>query len=128
MVGLIRDGRGAWLINQRPAGKDMAGFWEFPGGKRMAGEEPLAALRRELAEELGVEVVAAEPLLELVHDYPGKRVLLDVWLVLERAGTPEAREGQRLRWVSSQQLADAGLLPADRPIVDALLALERRSA
>jgi 8-oxo-dGTP diphosphatase len=122
MVGLIEDGHGRWLINQRPAGKEMAGAWEFPGGKVGSGEEPLVALHRELHEELGIEVTAAEPLLTLEHDYPEKRVKLDVWRVLAYDGTPEPRERQVLRWVATAELAEAGLLPADRPIVDALLA------
>jgi 8-oxo-dGTP diphosphatase len=98
----------------------MAGSWEFPGGKRNAGESRWAALRRELAEELGIDVEAAEPLIDLVHDYGDRRIRLDVWVVRGYAGQPEAREGQPLRWVALADLANAGLLEADRPIVEAL--------
>jgi 8-oxo-dGTP diphosphatase len=122
LVGLISDADGRWLINSRPPGTDMEGFWEFPGGKSVAGEERFSALRRELNEELGIEVLQAEPLIELVHDYPHKRVRLDAWRVLSYRGAIGAREGQLLRWVAAEQLTDAGLLPADRPIVAALLA------
>jgi 8-oxo-dGTP diphosphatase len=122
-VGLIVDGRGRWLVNRRRPGTHMAGFWEFPGGKRTEGETRLAALRRELHEELGVDVLEAEPLLELVHNYPEKRVVLDVWRVLRYAGEPYSREGQELQWVSAAGLASLGILPADGPIVEALLAL-----
>lgn len=120
LVGLIGDDHGRWLVNQRRPGADLAGFWEFPGGKRQAGETPLAALRRELSEELGIAVLSAEPWLSLVHDYPDKRVHLDVWRVLGFSGTITAREAQRLDWVPVDRLAELPLLPADLPIVAAL--------
>ena len=121
LVGLIGDARGRWLVNQRRPGTDLAGFWEFPGGKRHADETPFAALRRELDEELGIDVLAAEPWLELVHDYPDKTVLLDVWRVLDYRGEVSAREGQALDWVAAARLAALPLLPADLPIVAALI-------
>ena len=120
LVGLIVDREGRWLVNGRRAGTHMAGFWEFPGGKRRPGEEPLAALSRELDEELGIEVLEAAPLLELVHDYPDQRVRLDVWRVLRYRGEVAAREGQALRWVSLSDFADLALLEADWPIVERL--------
>jgi len=120
LVGLIGDERGRWLVNRRRPGTDLAGFWEFPGGKRQAGETSFAALHRELDEELGIDVVAAEPWLELTHDYPDKRVLLDVWRVLDYRGDVSAREGQALDWVAAARLASLPLLPADLPIVAAL--------
>ena len=121
LVGLIGDAQGRWLVNQRRQGTDLAGFWEFPGGKLQAGETPFAALCRELDEELGIEVLAAEPWLELVHDYPDKKVLLDVWRVLDYRGEVGAREGQALDWVAAARLTALPLLPADLPIVAALL-------
>jgi 8-oxo-dGTP diphosphatase len=122
MVGIVADAEGRVLINQRRIGTHMAGHWEFPGGKRGPGESRLAALSRELAEELGIRVIEAEPLTELVHDYPDRRVLLDVWRVLSFEGEPQPLEAQPLRWVATEALEDAGLLPADRPIVDVLRA------
>jgi 8-oxo-dGTP diphosphatase len=101
----------------------MAGFWEFPGGKRQPREAPLAALKRELDEELGIDVLEAEPLLELVHDYPDKRVLLDVWRVLRYDGEVAAREGQVLRWVTASECGELPLLDADWPIVARLESL-----
>jgi 8-oxo-dGTP diphosphatase len=101
----------------------MAGFWEFPGGKRAASEERYDALRRELREELGIEVLAAEPFSELVHDYPDKRVRLDVWRIVRYRGEPQSREGQELSWLDPTQLACVGMLPADAPIVAALVDL-----
>jgi 8-oxo-dGTP diphosphatase len=120
LVGLIGDERGRWLVNQRRPGTPLAGFWEFPGGKRQPGETPLEALRRELGEELGIEVLAAEPWLELLHDYPDRCVRLDVWRVLEYGGAVTAREAQLLDWVPVDRLAGLPLLPADLPIVAAL--------
>nr|MBO2515090.1 NUDIX hydrolase [Gammaproteobacteria bacterium] len=122
LVGIIEDAEGRVLVNQRRSGTPMAGFWEYPGGKRAPGEGPFDALRRELAEELGIEVHGASPWMELVHDYPGQRVRLDVWLVERWSGEPQGLEGQPLRWVPVDELADIGLLPADRPILDALVA------
>jgi 8-oxo-dGTP diphosphatase len=126
VVGLLEDARGHVLIGQRRAGTHMAGRWEFPGGKQHDGEAPLAALRRELREELAVEVEAAEPFIVLEHSYPDRHVRLDTWLVTAYAGDPHGHEGQNLRWVAPEGLAKAGLLEADEPIVTALLA--RRGA
>lgn len=125
VVGLIDDGAGRWLVNCRPPGTPLAGFWEFPGGKRQVGESRLAALKRELEEELGIEVLAAEPVLELEHEYPDKRVRLDIWRVREYRGVVTAREGQPLRWVSEHELRLLRLLEADWPIVEQLSVLAR---
>jgi len=117
VVGLIGDSSGRWLVNRRPLGDPLAGSWEFPGGKIQPGEAPLAALKRELDEELGIEVLEAQPVLVLEHDYPDKRVRLDVWHVLTFRGRATPREGQELRWVTAAQCRDLPLLPADGPIV-----------
>jgi 8-oxo-dGTP diphosphatase len=105
----------------------MAGAWEFPGGKKRPNETRLAALERELAEELGIAVVSAEPFMEISHAYPDRRVWLDVWVVGNYRGEPAPREGQGLRWATVEELANTGLLPADRPIVEALQALAEPS-
>jgi 8-oxo-dGTP diphosphatase len=123
VVGLIGDAAGRWLVNCRPAGTPMAGSWEFPGGKRQPAESALAALTRELYEELGVEVLEAEPALVLVHDYPDKRVRLDVWHVRSYRGEVSAREGQPLRWVTVAECRQLAMLEADWPIVERLAAL-----
>lgn len=98
----------------------MAGYWEFPGGKLESGEAPLAGLKRELAEELGIQVEAAESFLEHGFQYPDRHVRLDVWWVLAYAGLPESREGQVLRWVDVADFDSVPLLPADAPIVAAI--------
>jgi 8-oxo-dGTP diphosphatase len=123
VVGLISDGAGRWLVNCRPVGTPLAGSWEFPGGKVQAGEPPFAALKRELDEELGIDVLEAEALLELTHDYPDKRVRLDVWRVVRYRGAAVAREGQPLKWVTVAECRELELLEADWPIVERLAAL-----
>lgn len=128
LVGLIGDAAGRWLVNQRRPGTHLAGAWEFPGGKLQPGEARFAALRRELDEELGIEVVAAEPLLELEHEYPDKHVRLDVWRVLDYRGVVTAREAQRLDWVAVDRLASLPLLAADLPIIEALRERQARAA
>ena len=121
VVGIVRDATERILINQRPSGTYLEGFWEFPGGKRRAGEDRETALKRELDEELGIEVVVAKPLLALRHDYLDRLVHLDVWSVLEYLGKPRARESQGIAWVQPEEMSDINFLPADTPIIAALL-------
>jgi len=125
VVGLIEDAAGNFLIAQRRAGTHMAGLWEFPGGKRHDDESAFAALQRELREELGLEVAAARRFIIVEHEYADRHVSLDTWLVTDFSGQPRPEEGQALRWVAPEALLEAGLLAADRPIVDALLARVR---
>ena len=127
-MGVIRDALGRVLVAQRPAGKHLAGGWEFPGGKLDHGETRIAALRRELDEELGIAVEAAHPLIRIRHDYPERQVLLDVWAVTGYQGAPQGRDGQNLRWCDVAALASAELLPADRPVITALRLPERLTA
>jgi 8-oxo-dGTP diphosphatase len=118
VAAVIHDGSRRVLVAQRPAGKALAGQWEFPGGKTEPGESDAGALRRELHEELGVHVEAARPLLELAHEYSERHVQLAVWLVERFSGTPAGREGQQLQWVTPAELRAMPLLRADLPIVD----------
>ena len=118
-VILRPDGR--VLLAQRPPGKAYAGYWEFPGGKLEPGETCAHALVRELREELGVDVVRAERVLELRHEYPERHIELSMWRVGEYRGMPEPRDGQALKWVRLEDLEYEDLLEADRPIVQALL-------
>jgi len=98
----------------------MQDFWEFPGGKIMLGESTVDALSRELDEELGIRVTAFEHFFSLEHDYPDIHVAIDFFLVGEWQGVPNGIEGQSLRWVSVDEIAESKLLPADRPLVEAL--------
>ncbi|HWG75932.1 MAG TPA: 8-oxo-dGTP diphosphatase MutT [Steroidobacteraceae bacterium] len=127
-AGILRDAAGRVLIAQRPAGKHMAGWWEFPGGKAAPGESGVQALARELAEELGVRIGPCHRLLELRHDYADRCCVLDVYIVADYAGEPQSLEGQALSWVAPEALGAERLLPADRPIVEALLRALTRSA
>ena len=120
VAGALFDSRGRVLIAQRPAGKHMAGRWEFPGGKIHTGESEFEALQRELREELGVELDAAERMLEISHDYPERHVELCMWRVTAYRGEPRTLDGQTLKWVAIADLSGEDLLEADRPIVQAL--------
>ena len=121
VAAAIFDGSGRVLIAERPAGKHMAGRWEFPGGKVASGETEEAALSRELAEELGIEVVAAKPMMRLAHCYSDRAVELSMWVVERYRGEPQSLDGQRLKWVRREQLPGEDLLEADRPFVAALV-------
>ncbi|MBS0399586.1 MAG: 8-oxo-dGTP diphosphatase MutT [Proteobacteria bacterium] len=120
MAGVLSDAIGRVLIAQRPAGRHLAGGWEFPGGKLHPGEERIAGLARELREELGVKVLQARPLIRLRHRYPDREIRLDVWRVDSFAGEPQGLDGQALRWCDRRDLNAADLLPADRPVITAL--------
>jgi mutator protein MutT len=117
---------GRVLIAQRPAGKHMAGGWEFPGGKLEPGEERVAGLARELREELGISLSSIpRPLIRVRHAYPSREVLLDIWVVKRYSGEARGLDGQALRWCTPDELEAAELLPADKPIVRALRLPER---
>ena len=120
VAAALFDERGRVLIAQRPAGKHLAGRWEFPGGKIADGETEQAALARELGEELGVVPLQSEPLMSLVHDYPDRRVDLHLHVVSRFVGEARGLDGQALRWVSLAALPQQDLLEADAPFVEAL--------
>ena len=114
---------GELLIAQRPEGKALAGRWEFPGGKIDGKESELEALRRELREELGIEIGAARPLMRLNATYPGREIELSLWVVDAYDGTPRGLDGQQLKWVAPGALYAQDILEADRPFIDALQTL-----
>ena len=120
VAGILRDAQGRVLLAQRGVGKHLEGLWEFPGGKVDPGESPLAALRRELHEEIGVEVDAATPLISVPWHYPGKRVELDVHEVTAWRGEPHGREGQAIAWCVPEAMHEFEMPAADRPVVTAL--------
>lgn len=120
-VALIdRDGR--VLLAERPAGKSMAGLWEFPGGKVEPDETPEAALIRELHEELGIDTWASclAPLTFASHGYADFHLLMPLFACRKWEGIVRPREGQRLEWVRPAALRDYPMPPADVPLIPIL--------
>jgi 8-oxo-dGTP diphosphatase len=117
-VALV-DADGRVLLAQRPAGKPMAGLWEFPGGKVDPGETPETALIRELAEELGIDVTASclAAFTFASHSYPDFHLLMPLYVCRKWSGILVAREGQRFAWVRPTRLGDYPMPPADKPLI-----------
>ena len=120
-VALI-DADGRVLLAERPAGKSMAGLWEFPGGKVEPGETPEAALIRELHEELGIDTWQSclAPLTFASHSYDDFHLLMPLFACRKWQGIVTAREGQRLTWVQPNRLRDYPMPPADLPLIPIL--------
>ncbi|MCJ2061536.1 (deoxy)nucleoside triphosphate pyrophosphohydrolase [Methylobacterium sp. J-088] len=123
-VALI-DVDGRVLVSERPAGKQLAGLWEFPGGKVEAGERPEETLIRELAEELGIRVEepCLAPLTFASHAYPDFHLLMPLYVCRRWTGTPRSMEGQALKWVRPKALRDLAMPPADAPLIPFLIDL-----
>lgn len=121
-VAVIINDSAQVLLTRRHEHSHQGGLWEFPGGKLEPGESPGEALRRELLEELALEVQTHEPLLQIEHDYGDKQVLLDVHRVTAFSGQPRPCEGQPMSWVSCAALRDYEFPAANEPIVAALVA------
>jgi 8-oxo-dGTP diphosphatase len=121
-AGILLDAQGRYLLGQRPAGKPYAGYWEVPGGKIEKGESVFAALKRELQEELGIEIQSSEELTILEHDYPHAYVRLHVSVIRHWSGTPQGCEGQALSWelVGAKTPSVEPLLPAAWPMLERL--------
>jgi 8-oxo-dGTP diphosphatase len=113
------------LVAQRPPGKQLAGLWEFPGGKVDPGERPEAALIRELREELGIEVKepCLAPLTFASHAYEDFHLLMPLFVCRRWQGLATPREGQTLKWLRARQLRDIPMPPADEPLIPALIEL-----
>ena len=113
------DADGRVLIAQRPEGKQLAGLWEFPGGKVQDGETPEAALIRELHEELGIDVSESclAPFTFASHRYETFHLLMPLFACRVWQGNPTPLEGQELAWVKPARLRDYPMPPADIPLV-----------
>ena len=120
-VALI-DEDGRVLIAQRPEGKSLAGFWEFPGGKVEMNESPETALIRELHEELGINTWGSclAPLTFASHKYDEFHLLMPLYVCRKWNGIVQARENQALKWLTPAQILKVKMLPADLPLVACL--------
>lgn len=119
------DADGRVLISERPQGKQLAGLWEFPGGKVEPGETPEQTLVRELAEELGIEtkVACLAPLTFASHSYDTFHLLMPLYVCRRFWGTPIGKEGQRLKWVRPRDMRNYPMPPADEPLIHFLIDL-----
>jgi 8-oxo-dGTP diphosphatase len=119
------DADGRVLLTERPAGKSMAGLWEFPGGKIETGERPEETLIRELKEELGIVVrePCLAPLTFASHGYEDFHLLMPLYVCRRWEGIVAAQEGQLLAWVRPNRLRDYKMPPADEPLIAHLTTL-----
>ncbi len=125
VAAALVDADGRVLIAQRPEGKQLAGLWEFPGGKVEAGERPEETLIRELAEELAITVKepCLAPLTFASHRYEDFHLLMPLYVCRRWEGSPVAVEHQAIRWVKPARLRDFPMPPADEPLIPALIDL-----
>jgi 8-oxo-dGTP diphosphatase len=119
VAAALVDSDGRVLIAQRPEGKQLAGLWEFPGGKVEPGETPETALIRELEEELGITVRQAclAPFVFASHTYESFHLLMPLYLIRRWEGEPEAREHAALKWVRPNDMGQYPMPPADDPLI-----------
>ncbi len=121
VAGIIINEDQEILIAKRPKLKSFGGYWEFPGGKIEQDETPFAALKRELAEEIGIKVITARPYHQLSYNYPTKTVVLNFWQVQEFLGLTQGIEGQIVKWIKIHDLLLYKFMPANKEIILRLL-------
>ncbi len=119
------DTDGRVLLAQRPEGKQLAGLWEFPGGKVEPGETPEQCVIRELQEEIGIEtdIPCLAPLTFASHSYDDFHLLMPLFICRRFRGIAQPKEGQALKWVRPRQMRDYPMPPADAPLVQFLIDL-----
>lgn len=119
------DADGRVLLAQRPPGKQLAGLWEFPGGKVELGETPEQCIVRELHEEIGIEteIPCLAPLTFASHSYDDFHLLMPLFVCRRFRGIAQPREGQALKWVQPKQMRDYPMPPADAPLIPFLIDL-----
>ena len=127
VVGVLRNSRNQFLIQQRLQGKPCAGQWEFPGGKLEENEDPIEGLARELDEELGITIANCLPLIQIAHDYDHANVWLDVYFIDNFLGGARSQEGQKFEWKTLDQIYEMDVLEAVPPILEAVAELKTGS-
>jgi len=116
VVAAVIEREDRFLITRRQDGVHLAGLWEFPGGKVADGESHTAALRREIHEELDVEIVVRDLVLETSHDYP-ERVVTLFFYRCDLIGSPRPMIGQEMAWVTRTELPTLNFPPADDELI-----------
>ena len=124
---ILKDCQGRVLITQRPAGKFMAGFWEFPGGKIEEGETPEEALIREMKEELGINLKREDlmPFSFISYPYETFHLVMPIYQVCNWTGEPQGCEGQNFMWCFPKELKNIQVLPADLSLIERLSFFEK---
>ena len=121
VIGIIIDTENKLLLNKRKKNTTLSGYWEFPGGKIKPNETPDQALSRELFEELGIKIVATDPLDSIEYQYAEHDVVLLPFRIIDYTGTPKGLEGQKLMWCSVNWLQNVNILPANCFLIERLL-------
>jgi 8-oxo-dGTP diphosphatase len=124
-IGVISNARGEILVAKRPSDKSQSGLWEFPGGKVEKNETAFQALKRELLEEIGIQVMTATPWLQINHTYPHRTVLLDTWHVTQFSGEPFGQEGQLIQWIQPNDFSQLPFLEGNREIIEKIRAIQK---
>jgi len=120
VVGIVFNPSGDILIAKRPSHKPHSGLWEFPGGKIESEESPFQALKRELFEEVGINITDAKPLIKFKHKYPDRVVDLDTYIVKEFSGDAFSKENQTIRWVKLSDLTNYEFPQGSNKIIESI--------
>lgn len=121
VAAAVIEHRGRYLITCREAGVHLGGYWEFPGGKREADETFESCARREVFEEVGIEITAPRLLTVTHYDYPGQSVELHFFTCSLSRGEPQPLGCVDFRWVRPEELSEYAFPPADGPVVAHLM-------
>jgi len=117
VAGILINPQGQILVALRPNHVPQGGLWEFPGGKIEPNETSLQALRRELWEEIGIEVKTANIFSTVEHSYKDKQIILEAWRVHTFIGQPTGKEGQKIEWIFPSELSQRSFPIANQAII-----------